>query len=55
MYNYYVCKTIDEMMYLVRNNQRVKKVSDDKFNIKYKVFLFDDTDELRLLLNNYKK
>lgn len=55
MYKYYVCKTINEMMYLVKNNQRVKKVVDDLKNPRYKIFLFDDNDNLRDILTRYNK
>ena len=32
----------------------LKKVVDDKFNDKFKVFLFDDSFELRKAMESYK-
>lgn len=51
-HNYYVCKTISELTYLIKNNCILKKVVDDSKNPKYKVFLFEDSSKLRELLLN---
>ena len=52
--NYYVCKTIRLMTYLVKQDIVLKKVVDDRNNPKYKVFLFEDSDKLRKYLEEYK-
>jgi len=52
--NYYVCKTIRLLTYLIKNDLVLKKVVDDKDNAKYKVFLFEDSEKLRQALEKYK-
>lgn len=53
--NYYVCKTIRLLTYLIKQDIVLKKVVDDKDNSKYKVFLFEDSDKLRQALELYNK
>lgn len=52
---YYVIKSISMTNYLIRNGCELVKVADDKFNPKYKVFLFLDCELLRELITNFKK
>lgn len=51
-HNYYICKTMTEMVYLVKNDCILKKVVDDVKNPKYKIFLFEDSEHLRRVLES---
>jgi hypothetical protein len=48
----YICKTLRMMNYLCKKYDCIK-MADDKDNLKFKVFLFEDTDEFREYLSKY--
>ena len=48
----YICKTIRMMNYLCKRYDCIK-MADDKDNPKFKVFLFEDSDEFREYLSKY--
>ncbi|MBD7909735.1 hypothetical protein [Clostridium cibarium] len=50
----YVCKTIRLMNYLAKKYD-VLKVVRDKDNPSYSVFLFNDNEEFRNYLSEYRK
>ena len=50
---FYIAKTIRMMNFLCKR-YNVKKVIPDRDNDKFVVFLFDDSDELREYLKEYK-
>ncbi|MBY6835993.1 hypothetical protein [Clostridium botulinum] len=52
MNKYYVAKTLRMMNFLAKKFDCVK-VSDDLKNKSYKVFLFQDSDDLREYLKSY--
>lgn len=52
---YYVAKTMRLASYLCSNGFKVIKEQQDRNNIKYKVWLFQDSVELRGCLMNYNK
>ena len=49
----YICKTLRMMNFLCKKYDCIK-MADDKDNPKFKVFLFEDSDELREYLSKYK-
>lgn len=52
--SYYVADTIKEMTFLVKKDCILKKVTDDRNNPRYKVFLFEDSPYLQECLKDYK-
>ena len=50
---YYVSKTLRMANYLAKKYDCLK-VQDDKYNPNYKIFLFEDSEELREYLKGYK-
>jgi len=52
--SYYVADTIKEMTFLVKKDCILKKVTDDRKNPRYKVFLFEDSPYLQECLKDYK-
>lgn len=48
----YICKTLRMMNYLCKRYDCIK-MADDKDNPKFKVFLFEDSDEFREYLSKY--
>ena len=52
---YYVAKTMRLASYLCSNGFEVVKEDTDRYNPKYKVWLFEDSVQLRGCLMNYKK
>ena len=52
---FYVAKTMRLASYLCANGFEVKKEQLDRNNPKYKVWLFEDSVQLRGCLLNYKK
>lgn len=53
--NFYVVKSIKMMTYLIREGFNIYKVKDDDKNPHYKVFLFDDSQDLRKAMSEYTK
>lgn len=51
---FYICKTVRLLNYLSKKFN-VVKVDRDKNNRDFVVFMFEDTNEFREYLNNYKK
>lgn len=52
--SFYVIRGIGMTNYLIRNGCDLIKVEDHKDNSNFKVFLFQDTEKLRELMNKYK-
>lgn len=52
---YYYIKTLRMMEYLTGLGYQVIKTIPDFNNPKYKVFLFEDTEELRGAMSGYKR
>ncbi|WP_350445927.1 DUF5659 domain-containing protein [Anaeromonas frigoriresistens] len=50
---FYVIKSIKMMTYLIRAGFDLYRVIDDDKNSHYKVFLFNDSDELRSAMFKY--
>lgn len=53
--NFYIIKSIRMMTHLIREGFDLYKVIDDDKNPHYKVFLFEDTEELRNAMQLYSK
>lgn len=52
---FYIIKSIRMMTFLIRKGFDLYKVIDDDKNPHYKVFLFEDTKELRQAMTEYSK
>lgn len=51
----YIIKGLRMTNYLIRKGFDLLKVEDDIHNSHYKVFLFEDTPELRQAMSRFKK
>ncbi|MGF7057217.1 DUF5659 domain-containing protein [Brassicibacter mesophilus] len=52
---HYVVKSLKIANYLVRSGYDILKVEDSRSNNFYKVFIFEDSPELRKEVKRYKK
>ena len=52
--HFYIAKTLRMMNYLVRQGFDCIKVKTDRNNPKFKIFIFEDSEELRNCLKHYK-
>lgn len=50
---FYVVKSIKMMTYLIREGFDIFKVKDDDKNSHYKVFLFEDSENLRRAITKF--
>lgn len=53
--NLYIIKSIRMTNFLIRQGFDLRQVIDDENNPHYKVFLFEDTQELRNAMSRFKK
>lgn len=51
--NFYVIKSLRMMTYLIRQGFNIYKVKDDDKNSYYKVFLFEDSEDLRKAISDF--
>lgn len=52
--NFYVIRGLGMANYLVRQGFDIKKVEDNRSNSYFKVFIFEDSEELRTAISQYK-
>ena len=53
--SFYVVKSIRMMTYLIRKGFDIYKVKDDDKNSHYKVFLFEDSEGLRMAMREFSR
>ncbi len=53
--NFYVIRGLGMANYLVRQGFDIKKVEDNAYDRRFKVFLFEDSPELRKAIGKYDK
>lgn len=53
--NFYVIRGLGMANYLVRKGFDIKKVEDNAYDRRFKIFLFEDSKELRNAISEYDK
>lgn len=51
----YVIKTLNLASYLIDKGYKIRKIDTNRDNPNFKVFLFDDTKQIRKEVEKYKK